>query len=108
MSTSEPQIDGNDLAARALAAAGVTHVFGVVGIPVTALATRAVALGVRFLAFHNEQSAGYAATAYGYLAGSPGVFLTVSGPGCVHGLAGLADAQANACLLYTSPSPRDS
>lgn len=92
----EPQIDGNALAARALAAAGVTHFFGVVGIPVTAVATRAVALGIRFLAFHNEQSAGYAATAYGYLTGSPGVFLTVSGPGCVHGLAGLANAQANA------------
>ena len=50
------------------------------GIPVTALATHAMALGVRFLAFHNEKSAGYAATAYGYLVGHPGVFLTVSGP----------------------------
>lgn len=95
MADTDPQIDGNALAARALSIAGVSHVFGVVGIPVTALATRAVALGVRFLAFHNEQSAGYAATAYGYLTGTPGVFLTVSGPGCVHGLAGLANAQAN-------------
>ncbi|KAG1368084.1 2-hydroxyacyl-CoA lyase [Cocos nucifera] len=69
--------------------------FGVVGIPVTAVGTRAVALGVRFLAFHNEQSAGYAASAYGYLTGRPGVFLTVSGPGCVHGLAGLSNAAAN-------------
>lgn len=62
----------------------------------TSLANRAVALGVRFIAFHNEQSAGYAASAYGFLTGRPGVLLTVSGPGCVHGLAGLSNAMANA------------
>eukprot|EP00262_Sarcandra_glabra_P001773 TRINITY_DN11939_c1_g1_i1.p1 TRINITY_DN11939_c1_g1~~TRINITY_DN11939_c1_g1_i1.p1 ORF type:complete len:576 (-),score=61.44 TRINITY_DN11939_c1_g1_i1:474-2201(-) len=93
---SEPLLDGNQLVAQALARAGVECMFGVVGIPVTSLATRAVALGIRFIAFHNEQSAGYAASAYGYLTGRPGVLLTVSGPGCVHGLAGLSNAAANA------------
>ncbi|MFS7955776.1 hypothetical protein Hanom_Chr07g00646571 [Helianthus anomalus] len=88
-------IDCNLLVAKALARAGVTHMFGVVGIPVTSLATRAVTLGIRFIAFHNEQSAGYAASAYGYLTGRPGVLLTVSGPGCVHGLAGLSNAAVN-------------
>ena len=72
---------------------------GVVGIPVTSLANRAASLGIRLLAFHNEQSAGYAASAYGYLTGRPGVLLTVSGPGCVHGLAGLSNAMANAWPL---------
>ncbi|XP_030461189.2 2-hydroxyacyl-CoA lyase [Syzygium oleosum] len=90
------RIDGNALAAKSLARFGVDGMFGVVGIPVTALANRAVARGVRFIAFHNEQSAGYAASAYGYLTGRPGVLLTVSGPGCVHGLAGLSNAMANA------------
>ncbi|KAM0012112.1 hypothetical protein Hdeb2414_s0056g00757491 [Helianthus debilis subsp. tardiflorus] len=90
-----PTIDCNLLVAKALARAGVTHMFGVVGIPVTSLATRAVTLGIRFIAFHNEQSAGYAASAYGYLTGRPGVLLTVSGPGCVHGLAGLSNAAVN-------------
>ena len=89
------EIDGNVLAAKSLALFGVQHMFGVVGIPVTSLATRAVSLGIRFIAFHNEQSAGYAASAYGYLTSRPGVFLTVSGPGCVHGLAGLSNASAN-------------
>ncbi|CBI33600.3 unnamed protein product, partial [Vitis vinifera] len=70
--------------------------FGVVGIPVTSFANRAVSMGIRFLAFHNEQSAGYAASAYGYLTGKPGLLLTVSGPGCVHGLAGLSNAAVNA------------
>ncbi|CAI8594578.1 unnamed protein product [Vicia faba] len=91
----QKQIDGNVLAAKSLAQFGVRNMFGVVGIPVTSLATRAVSLGIRFIAFHNEQSAGYAASAYGYLTSSPGVFLTVSGPGCVHGLAGLSNAGIN-------------
>ncbi|XP_071706489.1 2-hydroxyacyl-CoA lyase [Rutidosis leptorrhynchoides] len=89
-------IDCNLLVAKALSRAGIDRMFGVVGIPVTSLANRAVALGIRFIAFHNEQSAGYAASAYGYLTGRPGVLLTVSGPGCVHGLAGLSNAAANA------------
>ncbi|XP_044505838.1 2-hydroxyacyl-CoA lyase-like [Mangifera indica] len=89
------QIDGNVVAAQSLAHFGVTHMFGVVGIPVTSLANRAVALGIRFIACHNEQSAGYAASAYGYLTGKPGLLLTVSGPGCVHGLAGLSNAMVN-------------
>lgn len=95
MADSDCEIDGNQLIAKSLARFGVDCMFGVVGIPVTSLANRAVSLGVRFLAFHNEQSAGYAASAYGYLTGRPGVLLTVSGPGCVHGLAGLANAMAN-------------
>ncbi|CAN1227668.1 2-hydroxyacyl-CoA lyase [Linum perenne] len=88
-------VDGNLLAAKSFARCGVKHMFGVVGIPVTSLANRAVSLGVRFVAFHNEQSAGYAASAYGYLTGRPGLLLTVSGPGCVHGLAGMSNAMAN-------------
>lgn len=97
MSDSDQQslIDCNQLVAKSLARAGVDRMFGVVGIPVTSLANRAVALGIRFIAFHNEQSAGYAASAYGYLTGRPGVLLTVSGPGCVHGLAGLSNAAVN-------------
>ncbi|KAL6007400.1 hypothetical protein ACLOJK_032897 [Asimina triloba] len=93
--SSDAVVDGNLLVARSLALAGIDRMFGVVGIPVTSLATRSVALGIRFLGFHNEQSAGYAASAYGYLSGRPGILLTVSGPGCVHGLAGLSNAAIN-------------
>ena len=53
------------------------------------------AAGIRFIAFRNEQAAGYAAAASGFLTGVPGVLLTVSGPGVVHGLAGLSHAQVN-------------
>lgn len=105
------EIDGNTLIAKTLAHSGVTHIFGVVGIPVTSVATRAVAEGIRFIAFHNEQSAGYAASAYGYLTGKPGILLTVSGPGCVHGLAGLSNAAINTwpmLLMSGSSDQRDS
>ncbi|XP_057951254.1 2-hydroxyacyl-CoA lyase [Malania oleifera] len=94
---SEPtHIDGSYLVSLSFARAGVDRMFGVVGIPVTSVANHALALGIRFIGFHNEQSAGYAASAYGYLTGRPGVLLTVSGPGCVHGLAGLSNAGVNA------------
>ncbi|CAM6097231.1 unnamed protein product [Calypogeia fissa] len=88
-------LDGNLLAAKAFAKAGVEHMYGVVGIPVTTLANCAMREGIRFIAFHNEQSAGYAASASGYLTGKPGVLLTVSGPGAVHGLAGLSNGMIN-------------
>lgn len=83
----------------------------------TQLASAAQAEGIRFIGTRNEQAAGYAASAYGYLTGrrsdwivcfihtpcmtlqlltgTPGVLLTVSGPGVVHGIAGLSNAQVN-------------
>jgi 2-hydroxyacyl-CoA lyase 1 len=67
---------------------------------VTSLAPHAAAAGVCFVAFRNEQSAGYAA-AYDFLTGSSGAFLTVSGPGCVHGLAGLSKATAWSLLVIS-------
>ncbi|KNA16492.1 hypothetical protein SOVF_088660 [Spinacia oleracea] len=111
MAENSTQIDGNILIAKTLAHSGVTHMFGVVGIPVTSVATRAVSEGIRFIAFHNEQSAGYAASSYGYLTGKPGILLTVSGPGCVHGLAGLSNAAINTwpmVLISGSSDQRDS
>ena len=53
------------------------------------------AVGIRYIGFRNEQAAGYAAAASGFLTGVPAVLLTVSGPGAVHGIAGLSHAQAN-------------
>ncbi|RVX14873.1 2-hydroxyacyl-CoA lyase [Vitis vinifera] len=93
---SQTLVDGNLLAAKAFAAAGVTLMFGVVGILVTSFAKRAVSILICFLAFHNEQWAGYAASAYGYLTGKADLLLIVSGHGCVQGLAGLSNATANA------------
>jgi 2-hydroxyacyl-CoA lyase 1 len=52
-------------------------------------------VGIQYIGFRNEQAASYAAGACGYLTGTPGVCLVVSGPGVVHALAGLANAKEN-------------
>jgi 2-hydroxyacyl-CoA lyase 1 len=72
---------GAALIAKTLQELRVKVVFGLVGIPVVQIAEEAIALGIRFIAFRNEQAASYAATAYGYLTGRPGVCLVVGGPG---------------------------
>ena len=89
------EVDGATLIARSLKQQGIDHLFGIVGFPVTAIAVAAQKEGVAYLGVRNEQSAAYAAAAYGYLTGRPGACLTVTGPGVVHGLAGLANAQQN-------------
>ncbi|HSS87107.1 MAG TPA: thiamine pyrophosphate-binding protein, partial [Reyranella sp.] len=69
--------------------------FGVVGFPVGPIAAAAQKEGVAYIGMRNEQAASYAAQAYGYLKGRPGACIVVTGPGVVHGLAGLANAQQN-------------
>ncbi|HYX04145.1 MAG TPA: thiamine pyrophosphate-binding protein [Reyranella sp.] len=89
------EVDGATLIARSLKQQGIDHMFGVVGFPVTPIAAAAQKEGIAYLGMRNEQSAAYAAGAYGYLTGRPGACITVTGPGVVHGLAGLANAQQN-------------
>ncbi|KAF8854415.1 hypothetical protein BDZ45DRAFT_805848 [Acephala macrosclerotiorum] len=94
-----PPPTGAVLIARALHELGVKVIFGLVGIPVVQIAEEAIALGIRFIAFRNEQAASYAATAYGYLTGRPGVCLVVGGPGVIHAMAGVINSSANSFPL---------
>jgi len=71
------EIDGATLMARSLKQQGIDHLFGVVGFPVTAIAVAAQKEGVAYLGMRNEQSASYAAQAYGYLTGRPGPALSL-------------------------------
>lgn len=91
----QPASSGAELIARTLKHFNVKVIFGIVGIPVIEVAEACIAAGIRFVAFRNEQSAAYAASAYGYLSGQPGVCLTVGGPGVIHALAGVANAKVN-------------
>lgn len=91
-----PSSTGAQLIARALHELGIKVIFGLVGIPVIQIAEETIALGIRFIAFRNEQAASYAATAYGYLTGRPGVCLVVGGPGVLHAMAGIGNSSANA------------
>lgn len=69
--------------------------FGIVGIPVIDVATCAQSVGIKFIGMRNEQAAAYAAQAIGYLTKKPGACLAVSGPGVLHTIGGMANAQSN-------------
>ncbi|PYH41192.1 uncharacterized protein BP01DRAFT_377199 [Aspergillus saccharolyticus JOP 1030-1] len=89
------EVTGAQLIARTLRDLGVTVIFGIVGIPVVEIAEEAINLGIRFVAFRNEQACSYAASVYGYMTGRPGVCLVVGGPGVLHTIAGIGNATAN-------------
>ena len=87
--------NGAALIARSLKQQGVDYLFGIVGFPVVPVAVAAQKAGIRFVGMRNEQAASYAAQAAGYLTGRPQGCLVVSGPGVIHALSGLANAQQN-------------
>lgn len=89
---------GAHLIAQTLLSLNIPIVFGIVGIPIIEVAEALVASGIRFVGFRNEQAASYAASAYGYLTGRPGVLLVVGGPGVVHALAGVSFLDFN-CIM---------
>ncbi|XP_007934911.1 2-hydroxyacyl-CoA lyase 1 [Orycteropus afer afer] len=92
---SEEQVSGAKVVAQALKTQDVEYIFGIVGIPVTEIAIAAQSLGIKYIGMRNEQAACYAASAVGYLTGRPGVCLVVSGPGLIHALGGMANANMN-------------
>ena len=94
---------GAHIIARSLRDLGVTVIFGIVGIPVVEIAEEAINLGIRFIGFRNEQAAGYAASAYGYLTGRPGVCLVVGGPGVLHAMAGVCMPFGSFQYIYILP-----
>ena len=89
------EVVGADLLARSLVQQGVQYMFGVVGFPVGPIADAAQRAGLPYIGMRNEQAASYAAGAVGFLTGRPGACIVVTGPGVIHGLAGLANAQQN-------------
>jgi oxalyl-CoA decarboxylase len=100
--------DGNHLVVEALRMNGVSTIYGVVGIPITDLARIAQAEGIRYIGFRNEQAAGHAAAAAGYLTQRPGICLTVSAPGFLNGMVALANATTNCfpMILISGSSDR--
>ena len=98
---------GAEIMARELKKHGVEYMFGIVGFPVQPIAKAAQEIGIKYVGMRNEQAASYAAQAAGYLTGRPGACLTVSGPGVIHALAGLANAEQNCwpMILIGGASP---
>ncbi|XP_066571769.1 2-hydroxyacyl-CoA lyase 1 isoform X1 [Amia ocellicauda] len=89
------EITGAQIIAEALRAQNVEYMFGIVGVPVIEVAMAAQAAGIKYIGMRNEQAACYAASAVGYLTGRPGACLVVSGPGLIHALGGMANANMN-------------
>ena len=85
---------GAKIIAQSLHDLGVQVIFGTPGLPVTDVAQEGLYLGIRFISCRNEQAAAYAATAYGYLTGKPGVCISVGGPGVFHVLAGVCTSNS--------------
>src|SRR5678815_5298814 len=84
-----------------LAEWGVKNVYGYPGDGINGILGGFHEVGdVRFVQTRHEELASFAACAHAKFTGEVGVCLATSGPGAIHLL--------NGCLLYTSPSPRDS
>jgi oxalyl-CoA decarboxylase len=100
--------DGFHLVVEALKLNGVDTIFGVAGIPITDLLRLAQNEGIRYLGFRHEQSAGNAAAIAGYLTQKPGICMTVSAPGFLNGMVGLANATTNCfpMILISGSSDR--
>src|SRR5471032_3165213 len=101
--------DGFHLVVEALKLNGVDTIFGVAGIPITDLLRLAQNEGIRYLGFRHEQSAANAAAIAGYLTQKPGICMTVSAPGFLNGIVGLANATTNCfpMILISGSSERE-
>ncbi|MBK6981679.1 MAG: oxalyl-CoA decarboxylase [Betaproteobacteria bacterium] len=107
---SAPEVtDGFHLVIDALKLNGIDTIFGLPGIPITDLARKAQAEGMRVISFRHEQNAGNAAAIAGFLTQKPGICLTVSAPGFLNGLTALANATTNCfpMILVSGSSERE-
>ncbi len=106
---SSAQTDGFQLVIDALKLNGIDTIFGLPGIPITDLARRSQANGMRVISFRHEQNAGNAAAITGFMTQKPGICLTVSAPGFLNGLTALANATTNCfpMILISGSSERE-
>ena len=71
--TSNEQIDGGRIAVKALAAAGIDTMFGVVAGPMIEFYGAGVAEGLNVVGCRHELNGGFMAQAWGYQKKKPGV-----------------------------------
>jgi thiamine pyrophosphate-dependent acetolactate synthase large subunit-like protein len=90
-----------DAIGKALASAGVTHVFGLVGSGNFAVTNALVASGATFVAARHECAAASMADGYARVSGRVGVATVHQGPGLTNALTGLTEAaKARTPLLF--------
>src|SRR5665213_4400411 len=108
MSDAAEMTDGFHLVVEALKLNGVDTIYGVAGIPITDLLRLAQNEGIKYIGFRHEQQAANAAAIAGYLTGKPGICMTVSAPGFLTGVVGMANATTNCfpMILISGSSDR--
>lgn len=81
----------SDYIAKFLEAQGVTHIFEMSGGMITHMLDSLHQLtSIDIVSLHHEQSASFAADAYGRVIGVPGIAMATSGPGATNLLTGIA------------------
>lgn len=99
-------VDGGELLARALQAAGVSDVFALHGGHLEAFYRACVTRGVNLHDFRHEASAGHAAEAYARATGKLGVCVITAGPGFTNALTAIVNAQLDMSpVLFIVGSP---
>ena len=93
------ELNGGQLAARQLKAAGVDTIFGVVAGPTIEVMAGAVEEGLTVIGCRHEENAGFMASAWGYVKRKPGVLVTGSGPGTTNAVTPLHVATESAMPL---------
>jgi 2-hydroxyacyl-CoA lyase 1 len=83
------EINGGRLAARQLKQAGIDTAFGVVAGPMIEVMAGMQAEGIQVVNCRHEESACFAASAWGYIKKKPGVVIAGSGPGMINTVTGL-------------------
>jgi acetolactate synthase I/II/III large subunit len=86
---------GGLIAAHALKALGVTHVFTLSGGHIFPFLDGCHQLGIRLVDVRHEQNAGFAAEGWARLTRTPGVAAVTAGPGVTNVISPLAQAAAN-------------
>jgi acetolactate synthase-1/2/3 large subunit len=104
LGTSGEKVKGGELVARALAAEGVTRVFGIVDGTYLGLCAALRPNGITLVSPRHESSAAHMAGAYASLTGGLGVCIASNGPGVANVLPGVAveQAEGHRVLLITS------
>jgi thiamine pyrophosphate-dependent acetolactate synthase large subunit-like protein len=87
-------VNGGERLVRALEAAGVRTVFGLPGVHNLAIWSALSRSPIRLVGVRHEQTAAYAADAYGRVSGAPGIAIVTTGPGAANAVAATGEAWA--------------
>ena len=93
------EINGGQITARQLKAAGVDTIFGVVAGPMIEILAGATEVGIQVVGCRHEESAAFMASAWGYVRRKPGVVVAGSGPGMTNTVTPMHVATASAMPL---------